>query len=119
MLILVVEDESEIREEVAEILEDEGYQVQTAAHGAEALERLRGSARPRLILLDLMMPVMDGPEFRAAQLADPLLAEIPVVIATGAGNVHQRANDLKAAGYLAKPFGTRELLKMVSRFCTE
>src|SRR6185436_16404183 len=80
--VLVVDDDADIRETIAGVLEDEGYGVAGAKNGQEALTWLRapGSPRPQLILLELMMPVMSGPEFRAAQEADPSLHAIPVVI---------------------------------------
>ena len=78
--ILVVDDDADIRDSVAEVLEDAGYRVQQAANGREALDYLQASAYPCIILLDLMMPVMDGPQFRAAQQSKPTLAGIPVVV---------------------------------------
>src|SRR5690606_13804277 len=95
--ILVVEDDQDIRESVVEILEDEGHRVSAAADGREALERLqRAQPRPDLILLDLMMPVMNGFQFREEQLKRPELAGIPVVVDTpdvpaGATTAHLRA----------------------------
>lgn len=117
MAVLVVEDEAEIREDVADILREEGYEVVTAANGAEALERLRAGAPPCVILLDLMMPIMNGLEFRSAQLSDPAVAGVPVVIVSGAGNARQKALDLHAVGHLAKPFQLRDLLATVARYC--
>jgi CheY-like chemotaxis protein len=81
MTILIVEDEPPIRDVLAEILEDEGYRVSTVSNGMEALTYLRQQAdRPRLILLDLGMPVMTGWEFREEQLRDATLKDIPVVV---------------------------------------
>lgn len=117
MAVLVVEDETEIREDVADVLRDEGYEVVTAANGAEALEHLRRGAPPCVILLDLMMPVMTGPEFRIAQLLDPTVASVPVVVVSGAGNARQKALDMKAVAHLAKPFQLHDLLATVARYC--
>lgn len=81
--ILVVEDDADSRTMVQMLLEREGYAVSTAANGLEALASAR-EQRPDLIVLDLMMPLMDGRAFRAAQLADPDLATVPVVLTTAA-----------------------------------
>jgi len=80
--VLVVDDDMDIRECVCEALQEEGYDVVQAANGAEALNCLHAAASeaPSLIILDLMMPVMDGWEFRDQQLLDATLAEIPVIV---------------------------------------
>jgi CheY-like chemotaxis protein len=104
---------------LALLLETEGYAVQSAANGREALAHLRGRARPDLILLDLMMPVMSGWEFREAQKADPALADIPVVIVSAASEVGQKAVALQAAGYLQKPVDADHLLVLVRRLCPQ
>lgn len=83
--ILVVDDDADTRDALRELLETEGYAVVEAANGRAALQRLRGGLRPRAILLDLMMPVLDGWDFRSQQLADPALKDVPVVIMTAAG----------------------------------
>jgi len=112
--ILVVEDDSDISEAVVAILGDYGYSVVTSANGQEALERLRTSAPlPRLILLDLMMPVMDGWQFRAAQSADPALAAIPVVLVSADVGVAKAAEQLAVAGWLRKPVDIRELIAVL------
>src|SRR3954447_13296865 len=77
--ILVVEDDQEILGTLSGLLEEEGYEVQSVVDGRDALHRLRGGLAPELIILDLMMPGMDGWEFRTIQRADPALADIPVV----------------------------------------
>ena len=83
--LLLVEDDDDLREDFALILRSRGYRVEVAANGAEALARLRARAPlPCIILLDLMMPVMSGWELRSAQLADPVLAGIPVIVLTAA-----------------------------------
>src|SRR5579862_4027549 len=81
--ILVVDDDRSIRQTLCEILQDEGYTVSTARNGAEALEILK-HRRPRLILLDLNMPVMNGGDFRLVQRFDPVLRRIPTVVLTAA-----------------------------------
>lgn len=102
--ILVVEDEADVREAVAALLDVGGYAVLQAADGDEALRRLRsGVVRVVLILLDLQMPRMDGRAFRAAQLCDPDLATIPVVIMSGAADGAVAAAQLGVRVYLQKP----------------
>ncbi len=81
--LMVVDDDTEIREVVEAVLVAEGYAVATASDGAEALRQLRSGSRPCLILLDLRMPGMDGREFRERTVADPDLHDIPVVILSG------------------------------------
>ena len=108
--VLVVDDEVDIREAVAEVLADEGYEVHAAGDGAEALRKAR-SVHPSLVLLDLMMPGMNGWEFRAAQASDPELRQIPVVVLSALGKVA----GLDANGYIQKPFDLDELLSAVKR----
>jgi CheY-like chemotaxis protein len=115
--VLVVEDDFETREMMALALEKEGYSVSTVANGQEALDHLRKSPLPCLILLDLMMPVMDGWEFREKQAQSPALALIPVVIISGAGNIREKAQTLGVADYLEKPIELDCLLNIVQRYC--
>src|SRR4051812_39456009 len=84
--ILIVEDDTELRETLGEILQEEGYHVAGVGNGREALDHLRQSDPPCLILLDLMMPVMSGWEFRDQQRQDPDLAGVPVAILSGVRN---------------------------------
>jgi CheY-like chemotaxis protein len=112
--VLVVEDDSDIRESVVEILADEGYDVSAAGDGRQALELLRSSApRPDLILLDLMMPVMNGFQFREEQLKDPELARIPVLVVTADANARAKAEALGAAGFVQKPLKIQPLLDII------
>ncbi len=106
--VLVVDDEIDIREAVAEVLADEGYEVYAAGDGAEALRKAR-DVHPSLVLLDLMMPGMNGWEFRAAQATDPELKRIPVVVLSALGKVA----GFEAAGFIQKPFELDELLSAV------
>lgn len=115
--ILVVDDESEIREMLVETLTREGYQVTCAAHGAEALEHLRRSARPGLILLDLMMPVMDGWEFLKQKKLDPLLASIPVVVMSGIAESVRASLTGAAVNCLSKPVDRQTLCGMARLHC--
>jgi|SRR5688572_1080817 len=115
-MILIVEDDTDIREDLAGILRAEGYEVATAANGQVACDWLRHTeVLPEVILLDMMMPVMDGWHFRAEQLQDATLAAIPVVVLSGAGDVRKEATALGAAGYVTKPFKLDSLLGVVQR----
>jgi two-component system, chemotaxis family, chemotaxis protein CheY len=110
--VLVVDDDPDILEAVCDILEVEGYRVSRARHGGEALERLRGE-RPSLILLDLMMPVMDGIAFAHALRDRRVEPEIPIVVISADGNP-QKAASIGARGFLAKPFDIEALLSHVA-----
>lgn len=115
--ILIVEDDASLRETLADLLADEGYRVAEAANGQEALQRLRGAALPCIILLDLMMPVMNGWEFREHQRRDPALAGIPVAVVTGVRNTLDKVAALDAVGYFQKPIDIPALLETVSQYC--
>jgi two-component system, chemotaxis family, chemotaxis protein CheY len=108
-MILVVDDNFDIREMVAEALALDGYRVSTASNGKEALEQAHRD-RPDLIVLDLMMPVMTGWQFMEAQRGDPDLAAIPVVVVTAFADAHPEG----AAAFMQKPFGIGTLLTTVS-----
>ncbi|GAO04556.1 protein PilG [Anaeromyxobacter sp. PSR-1] len=108
--VLIVDDESDIRQAVAEVLAEEGHQVVAAGDGEEALAQIR-AFHPQLVLLDLMMPVMNGWEFRAAQKGDPDISAIPVVILSAMG----REGAIDADGYIQKPFDLEMLLSAVRR----
>ena len=115
--VLVVEDDPDIRATLCEALDDHGYASVGAANGAEALDYLRNAPEtPCLILLDLMMPVMDGQTFRNEQRADPRLAEIPVIVISAYRDVEKYATEL-AADYLAKPVRLDALLDVARRHC--
>lgn len=117
-LILIVEDDFYIREDLADILRNEGYEILTASNGQEACDRLRSQrALPDVILLDLMMPIMDGWQFRAEQLKDASLAEIPVIVLSGAADIRKEAAALGAAGYASKPFKLDALVGTIRRTC--
>ena len=113
--ILIVDDDRDIRETLQEILEHEGHSVATARNGADALDRVR-SDRPELILLDLFMPVMDGAEFRRHQLADPAIADIPVIVVSAAAGLEDRVRAMAVAGFLEKPLQLDELFHVVDRY---
>jgi len=113
--VLIVEDDPDLRVALSRLLADEGYEVVTAAEGQEALDRLRAPSRPCLVLLDLMMPNIDGFEFRVRQLEDPDLAAIPVIVLSGGGNLEEKAAPLGAAASLTKPLDFDRLLECVAR----
>lgn len=112
--VLVVDDHAMICELLAEVLSDEGYAVQTAYNGWDALELLRGW-EPDLILLDLMMPIMNGWDFRRTQLADAHLAAIPVIIMSSNLPAASATGGLQAACIMPKPYRLTVLLETVSR----
>jgi CheY-like chemotaxis protein len=113
--VLVVDDDPDIRDALCELLEDEGYRVVSAANGSEALAHLRSGELPCVILLDLMMPVMDGWEFRRQQQADPGLSSIPVVVITAAGN--HRASSISVQRVLSKPLHLDLVLEALLQYC--
>ena len=114
--ILVVEDHLDLREMLTVLLESEGYTVDTASNGVEALECL-GHSCPAVILLDLMMPVMTGDEFRRRQLADERYAHVPVICMTAAHDGKERAARMHADEYFQKPVDFEELLTAVRAHC--
>jgi two-component system, chemotaxis family, chemotaxis protein CheY len=108
-----VEDDAGLAEGIRDLLELEGFEVVWARDGAEGLEVLRDlDPRPVLILLDLMMPGVDGYEFRARQRADARLAAIPVLVLTADNMLRQQGTEL-GASVLPKPFGVSELLAAI------
>jgi len=116
-VVLVVEDDYDIRATICEALEDNGYKAVPAANGAEALAYLRSAnEKPCLILLDLMMPVMDGQTFRAEQRADDAIAQVPVVVISAYRDVERYSAEL-AAECLAKPVRLDVLLETARRHC--
>jgi len=112
--ILVVDDEADSREALAELLLKEGYAVVCAENGRLALDCLTGMT-PALIILDLMMPVMSGWEFLAQQKRDPRVRSVPVVVVTGSGLVR----DVEGDAVVHKPIDFRSLLKVVKENCLQ
>lgn len=113
--ILVVDDDADIRDALIDILEDHGYVTRAAANGREALDALRAGLHPDVILLDLMMPVMDGAQFRREQLNDPRLRDLPVVVISAGNDLDQHASSLGVAERLRKPLDLERLLEMIAR----
>ncbi|WP_438008858.1 response regulator [Sorangium sp. So ce321] len=112
--ILVVEDDPGLMGALVDVLSGEGYEVTTAANGAEALARLREGPTPALIVLDLMTPVMDGYAFRAEQLRTPAIAGVPVVVFTA--GAAPRAAELGHVDILKKPVRLGALLDVIGRY---
>jgi two-component system response regulator MprA len=116
MRVLLIEDDADVRTTLADILELEGFQVAWCEDGAAAIERLRQGERPDVILLDLMMPQMDGWQFRATQEADPALAQIPVVVLSAQGGLTaDQVQRLHASSFLRKPIEVGQLVDALSR----
>ena len=111
--VLVVEDDPDALEALGDLLESHGYAVSCARHGGEALERLGRSPLPRLIVLDLLMPIMDGWEFRRRQKKDPRIAQIPVVVLSASS----AAKPIDATSILRKPVDIDRLLKTIANHC--
>ena len=115
--VLVVDDDADIREALSEILEDRGFQVMSAANGQEALTLLRGlHDAPSVILLDLMMPIMDGYGFLEEHRKDSSLAVIPVAIIT-AGHGVDRSRIDSAAPIVPKPINVPRLFSIIDGLC--
>jgi CheY-like chemotaxis protein len=115
--VLIVDDDPDIRESLSELLQNEGFVASSAANGQEALDYLAREPAPALILLDLMMPVMDGVEFRNAQLANPELGRIPIVVISASGRSQRAAQELGALAYLEKPIDLKLMFRIVRTAC--
>ena len=114
--VLVVDDDFDIRETLREVLVEEGYRVDTARDGREALAYLKSHPPPCVILLDLMMPGMNGAEFRRAQRADPALLQIPVVAISASRDLAAFAGELDDVEHLPKPIQLDVLLDTIARY---
>jgi CheY-like chemotaxis protein len=113
--ILLVEDDLSIQGAVTMLLEREGFTVTCASNGEEALRALDAGEAPGLILLDIVMPVMNGLEFRSVQQRDPRLAGIPVVVLSATPGAEQRADLPPPSAVMPKPFDIDQLLAVVER----
>jgi DNA-binding response OmpR family regulator len=113
--IMIVDDDPDIRELMKIFLEADGYRVDLAADGSDALEQLHAGAHPALILLDLMMPGMDGEQFMK-EIRGTRFAKIPIVVISGHSAVRRKTREFEAASFLMKPVEFNELLKTVRRF---
>jgi DNA-binding response OmpR family regulator len=113
--VLVVDDDPAIRGLVGDALRDEGYVVDMAAHGAEALEAIR-ARRPATVLLDLMMPVMDGFSFMEACQREHLCDGLPIVVISAAHDALRRVKDLQVYACVSKPFDIDEVVRLVGHY---
>ncbi len=114
--ILIVEDDPDIAENLKELLEIEGYEADIAYNGDDALRNLRGnSPGPRLVLLDLMMPVMDGFQFYEAKKRDETLMRIPVIVMTAGASAEAAVQQLGADAYFQKPLDLDRLLSTIDK----
>lgn len=115
--VLIVEDDPMALEALRTILEVEGYHIASVGNGREALNYLRKHEPPSVILLDLLMPVMNGWEFRRHQKRDPTLALIPVIVCSGIDDIQAEAALIGADACLQKPIEPHDLTETVGRFC--
>ena len=114
--ILFVDDDADLRTSLSAVLEIEGYRVAVAANGREAWDWLRSAPLPALILLDLMMPLMDGAELLGLVRTDARLRSVPVVLVSAFGSLAGRVA-AESQGLLTKPFDVAEIIRLASRFC--
>jgi len=115
--VLIVEDHPGIREALGDMLREEGYEVDTARDGHEALDYLTSNPAPHLILLDLMMPGMSGWDFAALRQQNERLAHVPVVVLSGVEDIQEEAPLLQVDGFLRKPIDPNILLQVVEMYC--
>lgn len=115
--VLVVDDDPAIRGLVADALREEGYTVDLAAHGREALEAMR-ARRPSTVVLDLMMPVMDGFSFMEACQSEQLCENVPIVVISAVHDAMQQFNQGRIHACVAKPFDLNELIRTVSHLAS-
>ena len=114
--VLVVDDDADIRDGLAELLDAEGYCTVLCENGREALDYLAAHPAPCVVLLDLMMPVMSGREFRVAQLSNPAMAAIPVVVISAGDNAIEQARAL-GAECIPKPLDLSRLFQTLEARC--
>ena len=113
--VLIVDDDPAIRGLMGDALRSEGYAVDLAAHGAEALDAMR-ARRPSTVLLDLMMPVMDGFTFLEICHRERLCIDVPIVVISAVQDALERVSELPVHACMAKPFDLEELVRLVSRY---
>jgi CheY-like chemotaxis protein len=117
-LVMVVEDDADVREAIVEALADSAYQPLPVANGKEAIDILRARPqKPCVILLDIMMPVMDGRQFRLEQRQDAELSRIPVIVLTAHANIDDVTRELGAQASVRKPLRLEALLQTIGQFC--
>jgi CheY-like chemotaxis protein len=112
--VLVVEDDDDIRNAIVDLLESEGYCTEAAENGKEALEKLYHIPKPCLVLLDMMMPIMNGRQFLDEVMKDSKLAPLPILIVSA---VAEKSNTAGSVGFLKKPIDIDVVLNVVSQYC--
>jgi CheY-like chemotaxis protein len=112
--ILVIEDDDDIRNTLVDLLESEGYTALAAENGKVALEKLHEIPKPCLVLLDMMMPIMNGREFLDEIMKDSVLAPIPVLVVSA---IADRSNTTGAVGFIRKPIDIDVILRLVTQYC--
>jgi CheY-like chemotaxis protein len=117
--VLIVDDDPSSLKALRDVLELAGHQVACAQNGRQALERLRENEDYCVILLDIMMPVMNGYEFRDAQLEDPRLASIPIIVVTADGRAREKARQLGSREFFVKPLSPPALLQAIRGHCPQ
>ena len=116
-MLLIVDDDRDLRDSLIDFLTIEGYEVHSAGNGREALEWFKGrTTYPGLIFLDIVMPVLDGWGFLQERCGDPLINLIPIVVMSGSLGVADRAMAAGAVHVLQKPFGGKDMLPVIERF---
>jgi two-component system chemotaxis response regulator CheY len=113
VVVLVIDDDAEIRQALTEILEDEEYTVRCASNGREALEILSRGPCPDVILLDVMMPVMDGWHFLSARLGVPELVEVPIIIISAGFDAEREAHKVGVFEFARKPLHVDDLVERI------
>jgi CheY-like chemotaxis protein len=114
--ILIVEDDNSIRELLVELLQGEGYDVTSAVNGLEGLKSLEQNPSFNLILIDLMMPVMDGYTFRTEQMKNPKFSKIPVVVMSAEANAKEKLKSYAITAFLSKPVELDTIIKTVEHY---
>lgn len=115
--VLVIDDEDDAREAMQILLNGEGYECEDAVNGREAVQKIEGGLRPCVMVLDLMMPVMDGVAFRRWQLDNPAVAHVPVIACSGMGSLDTAVEGLQFNAVVAKPDLYGRVVTWVRIFC--
>jgi CheY-like chemotaxis protein len=116
--VMVVDDDVDLRDTIIDVLEDQQYRVVGASNGKEALDLLHGrSSPPCVILLDLMMPVMDGKAFHAQLMKEPGLSHIPVIVLSAHADIDSILANTSVRAKLRKPVAIEPLLALVNQHC--
>ncbi len=115
--ILVIEDDTAIRELLVELLNSEGYEVLSAVHGQEGIDFLKNGSLPDVILMDLMMPVMDGYAFRTEQLKNSKWSTIPTIVMSAEAQAREKLKPYHVNDFLSKPVELDTILSTIAKYC--